>query len=83
MENINLRLRQNDPNAPQVDEAEVNNNNNDQQWPPDRKAVDEIWTLVDDFEDQIKVLKELTGKNLTNHKDKMWGKLDDAYTKHR
>ena len=79
MENINLRLRQNDPNAPQVDELEVNNAESLNWERPDKKTVAEVWTLVDDFEDQIKVLKDLTSKGLKKQKDEMWDELDREY----
>lgn len=88
MENINIRIRQNDPNAnitiDQFDAGnKANNLPNNAQWPPEQKTVDEIWKLVDDFEDQISVLKEQTTCGLNRQKNAMWKKLDGAFTTYR
>lgn len=93
MENIITRTRLNDPTTSmQNDFADQNNARaqhpnsqivNGGQWPPEQKTVDEIHKLVDDFKEQIGILQQRTTKGLADKKNKMWSKLDNAFTTHR
>lgn len=66
MENINIRLKQNDPKAFPED---LDHGLNQREKPiyeqkPDRKQVNDLWDQFDTFEQQIAALKELTQKGL-------------------
>ena len=83
MDNINLRLRQNNPNA-KPEEASDNANKQDLNGRGgiEQKDVEQTWKMMDDLEDQIHVLKDGTSARLQIQRNQMWKKLDAAFTTH-
>ena len=55
---------------------------NEENWPPESKAVEEIWETMDLFDSQIDALKEYTAKALRFQKNAMWEKLNTAFMTH-
>ena len=49
MENINIRIRQNDPNSKVEENGDAANKQdlNGRSWPPEQKAVEDTWMDMD------------------------------------
>lgn len=66
MENIKINIKANDPNAVHLDDLNEHGAHGykqldaNQHLPPDKKAVDDLWTTNDYIDEHIKMLKDKT-----------------------
>ena len=85
MENINLKLRQNELGLNSQDDLGDDGNGHKEvfEQKPDKKQVEDMWTTLDFIDKEIKTLKDRTSLGLLRHKNELWRKLDGHYTAYR
>ena len=87
MENINLKLKQNENGGAALEDYHLDNNFDNHrktyEEKPDKKTVEDIWNDVDSLNDNVKNIKDLTSVILAAYKSKLCDKLKGHYNKYR
>ena len=88
VENIQLNLKKNDPNALHNEDladglAMGGGQTIGNEPKPDKRQVEDLWTQLDLIDTSIKTLKETTSTKLREDKDELLKQLDLHFTAYR